>query len=303
MLSAFLAKEIMCREVKFMKRIISLLLAVLSLAFLCMGCGNSTTSSSSSSSSSSVNAADTSWDKVKSSGKFILGLDDQFPPMGYVDESTGEIVGFDVDLAKEVCSRLGVELKLQPIVWESKELELDSGNIDCIWNGFTYTEERAAQMNLSVPYMKNTQVIMVSESSKYESRADLKGKTVAVQSGSSGENAVNGSEDFKNSLKSVVGQENYINALMELDNGTVDAVVLDEKVATNYMKKNEGKYRLIQANGNNDYLTEEEYVIGFRKNDEALKNKIIDTLKEMAADGKLAEISTKWFGEDVTTLK
>ena len=266
------------------------------------GCNSSTENTSGSGESKTSTSEDASWDKVKESGEFVLGLDDSFPPMGYRDSETGEIVGFDIDLAQEVCDRLGVKLVTQPINWDTKEMELDNGNIDCIWNGFTYTDERNEQMNLTEAYMKNTQVILVTGSSEYQSREDLAGKIIAVQTGSSGENAVNGSEDFKNSLGNVISTDTYLNAIMELDNGTVDAVVLDEKVAETYTKDND-KYRLIQKDGANDYLTEEEYVIGFRKSDEALKNKVVDTLKEMAADGTTAEISKKWFGEDVTTIK
>ena len=277
-----------------MKKITALLLAVLMVAALCVGCGDKN------------EANDDSWTKVETAGKFILGLDDSFPPMGYRDTETGEIVGFDIDVAQEVCDRLGIELVKQPIDWDSNVMELDSGNIDCIWNGLTSTPSRQENMNLAVPYMLNTQVIMVLNDSQYQAREDLAGKTVGVQSGSSGENAINGDgEDqvaFKESLKEVVGIMNYTNALTELKNGTIDAIVIDEVVADKFMEDDPGAYRLLQKDGKDDFLTEEEYVIGFRKGDEALKNKIVDTLKEMKADGKLAEISTKWFGGDITTI-
>ena len=285
-----------------MKKTLSILLAAMMMTTALAGCNNAATTTNADSNISSSTTEDKSWEKVQNAGQFVLGLDDSFPPMGYTDPETGEIVGFDIDLAKEVCDRLGIKLVTQPINWDTKEMELDNGNIDCIWNGFTYTEERAEQMNLSQAYMKNTQVIMVKGDSDYSAREDLAGKTVAVQTGSSGENAVNGTEDFKNSLGNVISTDTYLNAIMELDNGTVDAVVLDEKVAETYTKDNE-KYKLLQKDGSDDYLTEEEYVIGFRKNDEALKNKVVDTLKEMAADGTTAKISTEWFGEDITTLK
>lgn len=295
-----------------MKKTLSILLTAIMMTSALAGCaGNTATTDTNSNANTNTNAdsnasastkEDKSWEEVKNAGQFVLGLDDSFPPMGYTDPETGEIVGFDIDLAKEVCKRLGIKLVTQPINWDTKEMELDNGNIDCIWNGFTYTDERAEQMNLSQAYMKNTQVIMVKNDSEYNAREDLSGKTVAVQTGSSGENAVNGTEDFKNSLGDVISTDTYLNAIMELDNGTVDAVVLDEKVAETYTKDGD-KYKLLQKNGADDYLTEEEYVIGFRKNDEALKNKVIDTLKEMAADGTTAKISTDWFGEDITTLK
>lgn len=277
-----------------MKRLIALLLAALMLTLVLAGCGGN---------KNDANGEDDSWTKVEAAGKFVLGLDDSFPPMGYRDTETGEIIGFDIDLAQEVCDRLGIELVKQPIDWDVNIEELNSATIDCIWNGLTATAERDEKMNLSMPYMLNTQVILVLNDSEYQSREDLAGKTVGVQSGSSGENAINDSEDFKDTLKEVIGIANYTNALQELKNGTIDAIVIDEVVAGNFISAEPDMYRLIQKDGQDDFLTQEEYVIGFRKADEALKNKIVDTLREMKEDGKLAEISTKWFGGDITTIK
>ena len=125
------------------------------------------------------NAGDQSLEKIKAKGVFVLGLDDSFPPMGYRDENN-EIVGFDIDLAKEVCKALGVELKCQPIDWAAKDQELATGQIDCIWNGFTKTEEREKSMTLSVAYVNNAQVIVVKSSSSINTIADLKGKVVML---------------------------------------------------------------------------------------------------------------------------
>lgn len=290
-----------------MKKILAMLMAILMFGTIAAGCGgNETTENTDSTdgSTSEVGSSDDSWTKVETAGKLVMGLDDSFPPMGYKDPETGEIVGFDVDLAKEVCSRLGIELVLQPIVWETKEVELNGGNIDCIWNGFTSDPERAEAMLLSPAYMKNTQVVMVAEGSEFTDLASLAGKTVAVQSGSSGENALNAdaNADFKNSLGNIIKIQDYLSAITELENATVDAIVLDEKVATNYINMKPGKYRILEADGKEITLSEEEYVIAFRKGEEALMNKIMDTLKEMKEDGKLAEISTEWFDEDVTTI-
>lgn len=289
-----------------LKKILAMLMAILMFGTVAAGCGgnDATENNSTDGSTSEVGGADESWTKVESAGKLVMGLDDSFPPMGYKDPETGEIVGFDVDLAKEVCSRLGIELVLQPIVWETKETELNGGNIDCIWNGFTSTPEREEAMLLSDPYMKNTQVVMVAEGSEFTDLASLAGKTVAVQSGSSGDNALNADEnaDFKNSLGNIIKIQDYLSAITELENGTVDGIVLDEKVATNYINMKPGKYRILEADGKEITLSEEEYVIAFRKGDQALMEKIMETLKEMKEDGKLAEISTKWFEEDVTTI-
>ena len=151
-------------------------------------------------------AADDSWDKIVEKGEIVLGMDDAFPPMGYTDTTTGEIIGFDVDVATEVFSRLGVELKLQPIEWSTKEMELDGGNVDLLWNGYSYTEERAEKQTLSDAYMKNNQVILVKEDSSYQSLADLAGKSLGVQSDSSAESALESEEatEFRESLGEIV---------------------------------------------------------------------------------------------------
>lgn len=138
----------------------------LALAATCAACGDNGGSSStggedSNGSSSAAATDDQSWEKVESAGTLVLGLDDAFPPMGYKDTETGDIIGFDIDIAKEVCSRLGIELKLQPIDWNNKQSELENGNVDCLWNGFSKTPERDEQFNLSIPYMKNEQIILV----------------------------------------------------------------------------------------------------------------------------------------------
>ena len=127
----------------------------------------------------SEDGVDTSLDDVVESGRFVLGLDDSFPPMGYRDEN-GEIVGFDIDCAREVCARLGVELVCQPIDWNSKEQELMTGNIDCLWNGFTITEERRENLLFSDPYVKNAQVVVVNASSSVQTLDDLAGASVGV---------------------------------------------------------------------------------------------------------------------------
>ncbi|HBN80882.1 MAG TPA: amino acid ABC transporter substrate-binding protein, partial [Ruminococcaceae bacterium] len=163
-----------------MKKIMALLLA------LCVAAGFSgcTGGKAASSGAESGASADESWDKVKQAGRLVLGLDDAFPPMGYKDTQTGEIVGFDIDLAKEACKRLDIELKLQAVDWDNKQAELDNGNVDCLWNGFSKTPEREKSFLLSIPYMKNEQIILVKTDSSYHSLKDLAGKSVGVQSDS-----------------------------------------------------------------------------------------------------------------------
>lgn len=271
------------------------------------GCGlvQSAKSSASSAAGASSSAPDQSWDKVKSAGQFVLGFDKAFPPMGYVDTKTGETVGFDIDMATEACKRLDIKVKFQPINWDNKQAELDNGNVDCLWNGFSKTEERAKQFNLSIPYMKNNQVILVKTGSSYQGLDSLSGKTIGVQSDSSAETALNDSANsaFKGSLKQIVKIDDYSKAVLEIQNGTIDAIAIDEVVARYYLTNNPGAYMILQDKDGKDIsLAVEDYVVGFRKNDEALKVKIEGVLREMSKDGTAAKISQKWFGKDVSTL-
>lgn len=171
----------------------------------------------------------------------VLGLDESFPPMGYRDSKTGEIVGFDIDLAKEVAKRLGVELVIQPINWDAKELELNGKNIDLIWNGMSITEERTTNMFLSKPYIANAQIIIVAEDSPVKTRADLAGKKVALQRGSSALEAVKGDEETYNAILNggeIVEFDDNITAYLDLKSGRVDAFVVDKVVGEWIIKNN-----------------------------------------------------------------
>lgn len=285
-------------------RVIKALACVMAMTFLAAGCGVSNDSGSNAGSSSTGSdisasgstAVDTSWDKVKEKGELVLGLDENFPPMGYRDEDNN-IVGYDIDLAQEVATRLGIKLKLQPINWDSKDQELNTGNIDCIWNGFSINAERKENILFSDPYMKNNQVLVVMADSKYNTLADLKGKSVSLQADSSAADALEKNADFKNSLKDIVELKDNTLCLMDLKTGNTDAVVMDEVVARYQIQVNKEKYKVIDES-----MAVEEYGVGFRKSDVQLMTKVNDTLKEMAKDGKIAEISNKWFGKDISII-
>lgn len=233
----------------------------------------------------------------KREGTFVLGLDDSFPPMGFRDENH-EIVGYDVDLAREVCQRLGWTLTLQPIDWNAKEMELNTGNIDCIWNGFTITDERKEAMTFTPPYLRNAQVLVVRSDSGIVAIPDLAGKKVATQAGSSGKEAIDDSPEFKASLAEVVEVKDYLTALMDLESKGVDAVVMDSIVANDCIRRlGKGGFTIL-----GETLAAEEYGIGFRKGDTALMEKVWGTLEEMAADGTVAKISEKWLGADISII-
>lgn len=285
-----------------MKKLAKLIAVMALVPAMLAGCGNSSSTADETTTAADTDAAavteeatgeDNSLQKVLDSGEFILGLDATFKPMGYTNEND-EIVGFDIDCAEEVCARLGVKLVKQPIDWDTKEQDLDSGKIDCIWNGMSINASRQEVMNLSEPYMKNEMVFVVTAGSAIASQADLDGKTVAVQSGSTAQ------EILENASLNITENAlaTNVECLQQLELNLVDAVFMDSVVA-NYEIKESGKDYVLLSDG----LEEEEYAIGFRKNDQALRDKVQQTLSEMKADGKLGEISEKWFGSDITTVQ
>ena len=183
---------------------------------------------------------DDSLQYILDKGELVLGLDDSFPPMGFSDSKTGEIVGFDIDLAEEVCKRLGVKLVKQPIDWNSKEMELSSKNIDVIWNGMSVTDERIENFFLSKPYIANAQIIIVAEDSPIKTKADLKGKKVGLQKGSSALEAVTADEATLALIKDggeIVEFAENLTAYLDLKAGRIDAFVVD-KVVGEYIIKN-----------------------------------------------------------------
>ncbi|HOC33517.1 MAG TPA: amino acid ABC transporter substrate-binding protein [Ruminococcus flavefaciens] len=238
---------------------------------------------------------DQSLQNILDKGELVLGLDASFPPMGFTDENN-EIIGFDIDVAQEVCNRMGVELVKQPINWDTKEEDLKVGKIDCIWNGMSINPARAEAMNLSDPYMKNEMIFVVPADSEVKSMDDLEGKTVGVQTGSTAQEILEAWDKFDTITESPL--EENVTALSQMELGFSDAVFLDSVVANYFITSNNKDYVVLDGN-----LEAEEYAIGFRKEDQALRDEVQKTLSEMKADGALGEISTKWFGSDVTTVQ
>jgi polar amino acid transport system substrate-binding protein len=265
-----------------MKRSVVILLILVGVAAMAFGAG----------AKEQTPGVDTSLEKVLEKGRFVMGLDDSFPPMGFRNEKN-EIVGFDVDLAREVTKRLGVELKLQPIDWNAKEQELNTGNIDCIWNGFTITEDRLAALTFTPPYVHNAQVVVVRENSPYRTLLSLTGKTVGYQAGSSAAQAIDDSPEFKKSVKQFIEFKENLTGLMDLEIGGIDALVVDVTVAKDNIRRS-GKPFIILA----EELAPEDYGIGFRKGDQKLADAVWEQLVAMAGDGTLDRIAAEWGMED-----
>ena len=238
-------------------------------------------------------------DKASSNQKatFTVGFDQDFPPFGYVDEN-GEFTGFDLELAKEAAKRMDMEIKLQPIDWDSKELELSSGSISCIWNGFTMNG-RENDYTWTESYMDNSQVFVVKSDSGIKTQADLAGKIVTAQTDSAALNALNGDDfkDLKASFKELLTCAQYNTAFMDLEAVAVDAVAMDIGVAKYQIEGKESKFTILD-----EPIVKEQYAIGFYKGNTEMRDKVQKALDEMAADGTFKKISEKWFGYDVCTL-
>ncbi|MDR0588053.1 MAG: amino acid ABC transporter substrate-binding protein [Burkholderiales bacterium] len=225
--------------------------------------------------------------------KLVIGLDDSFPPMGFRDEK-GEIVGFDIDLAREAAKRMGAEAEFKAIDWKAKEAELMSKRIDLLWNGLTITEERKQNINFTSPYMENHQIIVVVADSPIKTKADLKDKIVGVQEGSSAISAIEKEPDVQKSFSALNKYDDNVKALTDLSLGRLNAVVLDEVVGRYYVAKQPGKYLVLD-----DHFGAEEYGVGLRKDDTALLDELNKALDAMKADGAAAGIAQTWFGKDV----
>ena len=232
---------------------------------------------------------------------FIVGFDAEFPPYGYKDDN-GEYVGFDLDLAQEVCDRNGWTLKKQPIEWNSKDMELNSGSISCIWNGFTMNG-REDDYTWTKPYVDNSQVVVVRKDSGITQLNDLSGKVVAVQADSSalaaltGEDASEENKALCATFKDLQQVGDYNSAFMNLESGAVNAICMDIGVANYEIESRGDKFMMLE-----DRLSSEEYGIGFKKGNTELRDKVQATLLDMLADGTFDEIAEKWGLEESICL-
>ena len=264
-----------------MKKVIAIAAAALMLLTLLAGCGN--------------NATTPDNGEQTQTKTFTVGFDAEFPPYGYQDEN-GEYVGFDLDLAAEVCARNGWELVKKPINWDSKDMELETELIDCIWNGFTING-REDKYTWSTPYVDNSQVVVVGKDSGIASYADLAGKIVAAQADSSALAALTENEDGSNeenialaeSFEKLVEVPDYNTAFMNLEAGAVDAIAMDIGVAKYQLEQRGDAFVILDGT-----LAAEQYGIGFKLGNTELRDAVQKTLDEMAADGTFAKIAEKW---------
>ncbi len=274
--------------------------AVLAMGCLLTGCGSSDTGAKSTteSAAASTEAAGTETAGTEAAGTettgngktFTVGFDASFPPYGY--QENGEYVGFDLDLAQEVCDRNGWELVKTPIDWDAKNIELNGGSIDCIWNGFTMNG-REEDYTWTPAYINNTQVFAVNKNSGITKAADLAGKNVLVQADSSALAALQDEEntDIKalaDSFGSLTQVPDYESALMELEAGSADAVAMDEGVALTKQAQNDNIVIL------DDVISQEQYGIAFKKGNDELRDQVWSTLVEMEKDGTVDKIAAKY---------
>ncbi|MDT2759776.1 amino acid ABC transporter substrate-binding protein [Enterococcus xiangfangensis] len=247
-------------------------------------------------------SGDDSWKTIEKDKKVTIGLDDTFVPMGFKDKD-GKIVGFDVDLAKEVFKEYDIEADFQPIDWSMKESELDNGTIDLIWNGYTVTKSREKKVLFSDAYAQNEQVLVTKKDSNITKAEGMKGKILGAQEGSSGYEAFNNQTKI---LKDIVKENDatlyasFNEAMIDLENGRIDGLLID-KVYADYYLKQAGK--LAAFNIFSVGFKNEDFAVGARKGDKELVKKINSTFKELQENGKYGEISKKWFGEELTLPK
>lgn len=278
------------------KRVFTVILAgcmVLSMAACSKKAATETTAETTTAAPETTTAAPETTEAAKTT--FTVGFDQDFPPMGFVGDD-GEYTGFDLELAAEVAKRLGLEFVPQPIAWDSKDMELNSGNIDCIWNGFTITG-REDDYTWTTPYMENDQVFVVAGDSGIESWDDLAGKTIEVQADSSAEKALQDYPELTASFGALQTTPDYNTAFMDLEMGSIDAIAMDVTVAGYQIGQRDADFVILE-----EPLAAEEYGVGFKLDNEELRDDVQGALEEMQADGTLKAVSEKWFGKDVTTI-
>lgn len=294
---------------KIMKKIIALLMAGLMTATAFAGCGakkeesgskasgSASSSTADSTSDSAVSSAD--WDEIAKKGEMTIGIT-YFQPMNYKDDN-GELTGFETEFAQAVCAELGVKAKFQEIDWDSKEMELSSKSIDCIWNGLTITDERKQNMDITTPYMENKQVMVVKaeNAEKFTSADALKGASVVAEQGSAGEEVAKGDEFFKSA--EYVAVQSQASALLEVKSGSADVAIIDYvmSIGTLTGESDYADLKMVESKS----FSPEQYGIALRKNSGLTLEKVNAAMDSVAKSGKLAEIAKKYNLSDLLLLK
>lgn len=278
--------------------------AALLVSAVAVGCGSeeapTTESTTPESTTSTADVATGDWDTIANKGEMVIGIT-YFEPMNYIDKETNELTGFETEFAKAVCEKLGVEAKFQKIAWESKEVELNAGTIDCIWNGMTIDEGRLATMDIATPYMENKQVMVVKKENadKYKTAEDLNGAKVVAEKKSAGETVAKEDEFFAGA--DYLGVEAQANTLMEVKAGTADVALIDYVMSISSLGEGSDYSDLVVIEDKD--FAPEQYGIAFRKNSPVTLEKVNAAIQELADEGKLAEIASKYHLEDLLLVK
>lgn len=285
------------------KKIVSIFAAAVCASVLLAGCGagsdQKADSTASSASSKSKASASSSQDGKTT---FTVGFDAEYPPYGYMDDETGDYTGFDLELAEAVCEIYGWKLVKTPINWDAKDTELNSGAIDCIWNGFTMNG-REDDYTWSDPYVDNSQVMVVSENSGINSLSDLAGKTVGVQAASAALDLLQseeegGQKELADTFAALQQFPDYNNAFVELQAGSIDAVAMDIGVAKYQLESRGEGYKILD-----EHLNSEKYAIGFKKGNTELCDKVNEGLQQVLADGTFDKLAEKYGIADMMCLE
>lgn len=290
-----------------MKKAAALILAVALTALFLVGCGGNSSSNGDSNSSDTKNessnatsdsAQSDDWSYIQNKGEMIIGIT-YFEPMNYKDEN-GELTGFETEFAKAVCAELGVEPKFQEINWDTKEVELKSKTIDCIWNGMTITDERKEAMSISDPYMENKQVMVTKESNveKYSTAEGVKEANVVAEAGSAGETVAKEDAFFKDAV--YLAADSQAKALMEVKAGTSDIAIIDYVMSIGTLRAGSdySDLKVVEAQS----FSPEQYGVAFRKDSDTTQ-KVNEAMKKLAENGKLKEIADKYSLTDLVIVK
>ncbi|WP_420843294.1 amino acid ABC transporter substrate-binding protein [Levilactobacillus senmaizukei] len=246
-----------------------------------------------------ANTADT-WSSIQRKKRVVIGLDDSFVPMGFRQKS-GKLVGYDIDLAEAVFKLYGVKADFQSIDWNMNVTELHNGTIDLIWNGFSITPQRQRQVAFSDTYLNNDQVLVSLKKNRIDSYADMQGKVLGAQTGSSGANDIDTYPKLlKDRIKNhdAVTYDSFTNAFIDLNVGRIQGLLIDSTYANYYIKHqaHPEDYRVTVG-----AFPKERFAVGMRKGDVTMRRKINAGLKQLAANGDLEKINEKWFGHNVDT--